>query len=98
MTKQDNRISRAKKLATQFRNKLQKPLNFALRGKKIKHQFDLLNVNDLADLVQYCFLITAGKLDRAYQMQHELDTVVYEKIPDQLYNLLGDIVVSEEME
>lgn len=97
MTKQSNRISRAKKLATQFRNKLQKPLNFALRGKSIKHNFDYLNINDMADLIKYCNLITSGKLHLAYDMQHDyLDTDVYEKIPDQLYNLLGDIVVAEE--
>lgn len=99
MSKQGNRIARCKKLATQFKNKLQKPLNFALRGKNIKHKFIELTVNDIADLIRYCNFIVNGKLQLAYNMQHNyFDTAVYEVIPEQLYNLLQEIAVPEEYE
>ena len=97
MNKRELKIARAKKLAHNFVNKLQKPLNLALRGKKCVNNFNCINVSDFADLIVYCNLICDGKLDKAYKMQHDnLDTAVYEVIPNQLYELLRELVVGED--
>ena len=97
MSKRELKIVRTKKLAHNFKNKLQKPLNLALRGKKCVNDFSCINVSDFADLIVYCNLITDEKLSKAYNMQHDnLDTAVYEVIPDQLYELLRELVVGED--
>lgn len=87
--------AKAQKLARKFKDKLTKTLSMAILGKKNNNACNILFIADYAELIKYCGLIINNKFEKAFLMQQEMDTDLYESIPDQLYFLIEKI--SEEL-
>lgn len=74
--------AQAVKLHAQLRSLLEETKN----GKYSKsRKIDMLSLHDFAELIKYSRLIMENQLKKAKIMQRNMDTVVYEFIPDNLW-------------
>jgi hypothetical protein len=85
----NNKYIKAKKLAKSFKNKLLGYLEMAATGKKFSRKSHFLYyIGDISDLVRYCDFVINDQIDKAQRLADDLDTNVYESIPNTLYNLV----------
>lgn len=71
--------------AEQFQSKLKSILEAAKNGKISKGDLGKYAVSDLAELIRYSDLIRSGQFRKAQILQTNMDTSVYEVIPNFLW-------------
>ncbi len=57
-------------------------------GKRTKSKLAYLGINDFADIIKYCDMISTQQFRKAQIIQTSMDTSVYEALPDALWEYI----------
>lgn len=68
-----------------FSGKLIESVKVVLDGRCKKNSFSHMNLSSMADLIKYSTLVCEKQYRKAQIMQHNMDTSVYESIPNGLW-------------
>lgn len=77
--------------AFDLKSKLQKMVYKILNGEHIgTTKYTYVYPNDFADIIRYCDLVIKCDFKKAAKLQRDMDTPVYELLPNSLYNFIQE--------
>lgn len=80
---------RIQETALKLKLNLQTMLIKASGGKAaVSGKYRYFGANDLADIIKYCDFVLDGDYKKAYKLQNNMDTPVYELLPYVLYDFV----------